>query len=315
MALLGNGQSLFIECMTRKILTPDWLTRTNQKLINEGVPADRRFRKARALWWAELLPDRWAYGESGAEYERLQIEQERSFAEIESFFVTQGQKRRARGMIGGPIYRGAFYYFGNFWPFFVPLVMGQRGVRFLECLDAPPEFLSMLRRDEFGLNEFSRFGEDCIDYGYAIDEVISKGLSPTANRFFVSADAHLTATSQMLFMEPHDTKPLLDAAMSIEIFCKAFMAVKENKTENELREKYRHNVKKLIRACLDAGLSDLSEVITIVDNLPGVEGRYTTTESVLGELWLAYRAALLVGVTILRELAGRDCRKQIAAPN
>ena len=132
-----------------------------------------------------------------------------------------------------------------------------------------------------------------------------------ALRFLLSADAHLTATSQMLFMDPKDSKPLLDARMSIEIFCKAYIAVKLDHTEDELRKKYSHDVNALIRDSIGLGLSDLTKLVAIVQSLPKVEERYKTTECVLGELWQAYRAALLVGVTVLRTLTDRDCRKPI----
>lgn len=300
--------------MKGKILTPEWLTETNSKLADQGIPPNERHQKAHALWWAELQPDVLACGDSEAEYTQLQIEQQRSLAHIESFFLTQGIKRRNSGMIGGPIYRGAFYYLGEFWPFFVPLIMGMRKIRFLERLQVPPDVSSLLQKDAISLKEFSPFCEDCIDYGYAIDEVLSLPLPDVALRFLLSADAHLTATSQMLFMEPKDSKPLLDATMSIEIFCKAFLAAKLNRTEKQLRDKYSHNVNALIHDCIGLGLSDLKKVVALVKTLPNVEERYKTTECVLGELWQAYRASLLVGVTILRALTTRDCRKPINAP-
>lgn len=287
----------------------EWLIETNTKLVSEGVPAESRYRRARKLWVAELSAYREGCGDTEEEKNSLRIIEERSFAHVESFFLTKGRKRHATGIVGRPIYRAAFYYLGDFWPFYVPLIMGQRAVRFLECLESPPEIASMLRQDEFGLAEFAKFGEDCIDYGYAIGEVGGRGLSPTANRFFVSADAHLTATSQMLFMAPEDTKPLLDAAMSIEIFCKAYLAVTENKAEDQLKKKYSHNVERLVQACCNSGLSELYPLVPYVKTLPGVEGRYSTEECVLGELWAGYRAALMTGVTILRDLTGRDCRK------
>jgi len=299
--------------MTGKVLTSDWLATTNIKLAAEGVPVENRYRQARALWYEELLPDRLACGDSELQYNQLQIAQEQSFANIESFFLTHNQKRLATGMLGGPIYRGAFYYLGDFWPFLVPLILGgPRTVRFLKYLDAPQEVLAMLRQDEFGITEFSRFGEDCFDYGYAIDEIMSRGLPITSNRFLISADAHLSATSQILFMGARDTKPLLDAAMSIEIFCKAFLAATKSNTETQLR-KYRHNVSALMDSCIDSGLSELSLVKGLVESLPKVDGRYRTTECIFGEVWQAYRTALFVGVTILRNLSGRDCRKPITS--
>ncbi len=118
----------------------------------------------------------------------------------------------------------------------------------------------------------------------------------------------------MLFMEPKDSKPLLDTAMSIEIFCKAFLAVKQNLTEDDLRKKYRHDVNALIRDCIGLGLSDLTKAVAVVSRLPRVEDRYKTAECVLGELWQAYRASLVVGVTVLRSLTFRDCRKPIVGP-
>ena len=297
--------------MAGKILTSEWLFKTNSKFADEGIPPDQRHKKAYALWWAELQPDVLACGDSEAEYDHLQMEQQRSFAHIETFFLTHTMKRQSSGMIGGPIYRSAFYYLGEFWPFFVPLIMGMPKIRFLEHLQMPSEVLATLRSDAVSLEEFARFCEDCIDYGYAIDEVLSRPVPDVTLRFLLSADAHLTATSQMLFMDPKNSKPLLDATMSIEIFCKAFLAAKLNRTENQLRKKYSHDVNALIHDCIGLGLSDLKKLVPLVNTLPNVQERYKTTECVLGELWQAYRASLLVGVTILRSLTNRDCRKPI----
>jgi len=298
--------------MKVKTLTPEWLAETNAELAKQGIPPHTRHRKAHTLWWRDLQPDVLACGDSEAEYHHLQIEQQRSFAHIDSFFLTQRMKRRNLGIIGGPIYRGAFYYLGEFWPFFVPLILGgPRKIQFLEHVQIPPDVLELLRHDAVSLDEFTLFCEDCIDYGYAIDEVLSLSVPDVTLRFMLSADAHLTATSQMLFMDPKDSKPLLDATMSIEIFCKAFVAAKLNRTENQLRKKYSHNVNALLQECIGLGLSDLKKVVALAETLPNVDERYKTTECVLGELWQAYRASLLVGVTILRSLTSRDCRKPI----
>lgn len=295
--------------MKGKILTPEWLFETNAALVRKGVPPVERHRQASALWWRELQPDVLACGDSEAEYLQLQIEQKRSFAHIESFFLTDQLKRQRTGIVGGPIYRAAFYYLGEFWPFFVPLIAGSVKVRFLDHLQIPSEVSAMLRSDGVSLEEFASFCEDCIDYGYAIHEILSSPVPDITLGFLLSADAHLTATSQMLFMNPKDSKPLLDARMSIEIFCKAYLAAKLNQTKDQLRNKYRHKVNDLINDCMGLGLSDLGKAVAIVKGLPDVEERYKTSECVFGELWQAYRASLLVGVTVLRSLTSRDCRK------
>ncbi len=169
--------------MTSKILTSEWLAETNSQLADQGIPPNERHKKAHALWWAELLPDELACRDSEAEYHHLQIEQRRSFAHIEAFFLTQQMKRRSSGMIGGPMYRAAFYYLGEFWPFDVPLIMGQIKVRFLKHLQIAPDALAMLKSDKVSLGEFTLFCEDCIDYGYAIEKVLSVPVSDVALRF------------------------------------------------------------------------------------------------------------------------------------
>jgi len=100
------------------------------------------------------------------------------------------------------------------------------------------------------------------------------------------------------------SKSIEDSRMAIEIFLKAFLSLKENLTDKELRRQIGHDLELATDRCIGLGLSDLTaKEIIFVGFLRLIRG--TRHGRTFGELWFAYRIALYVGTTVLRNLTGR----------
>ena len=98
--------------------------------------------------------------------------------------------------------------------------------------------------------------------------------------------------------------------MAIEIFLKAYLSVKKNFTDKETKD-INHKLGIAVNLCIELGLNDLESTRTYISELPRIDARYEAHEKVFGELWGAYKKALFVGTTALRDLTGRDCRKAV----
>ncbi len=290
-----------------KNVTSQWLKDTNAEFKNQGITdGTQKIKLAEAKWRKEnvleLLKDKTIDANTVSQYIDKQI------AKIQSYFLTQTTKDR--GIIQSQ-FVGIFYFYGEFWEFDVPLVAGGISINFLERLKMPIELKSILGNEEESLEEFAAVYADSIDYGYGIEEIELRCSNDFAKERFKSADKHLKATIALLNQEKASSKALEDARMSIEIFLKAYLAEKENLTDQDLRKQIGHDLEKAINKCINNGLSELTSLKTKLDIFPDVQARYESIELTFGELWDAYRLAQEIGTAILRNLTGRDARKFI----
>lgn len=291
-------------------ISSQWLEETNAEFKQQGIiDGEQKIRAAISKWRNEnrenierMLKD------ENLDREMLRQQIDSQDMKIKAFFLTKSSKDR--GYIYPP-FVGIYYYQGYFWEIIVPFIMGMRGINFFECLRMSDEFRRQLYSDEDSIDEYILVCADSIDYGYGIMEVESKCNSDFSKELFRSADKHLRATISLLNQEKASSKAVEDARMSVEIFLKAYLTVKENLTDNDLRRQIGHNLETAIDRCITNGLNELTPLRNKFHLLPEVQSRYEAPELTFGELWNAYRLAHVTGTTILRNLTGRDCRNTI----
>ena len=126
-----------------------------------------------------------------------------------------------------------------------------------------------------------------------------------------AADEHLQLATSALFQAPPQGQMVQPAIMAAEMYLKAFLCIKNSLTEDQLRNNYKHNLKKLVDDCLEITPSSRlqSAKQTMRRFLPSVNDRYTPSNYTLAELWKIYKLTLFAAAEILRLLSGRNLRK------
>lgn len=288
-------------------VTSHWLDETNTKFNQQGiVDGKQKIRLAIAKWRKDNVPLLLLNKNLDPELLRRHLEIQDD--KIKSYFLTQTEKDR--GYVQPP-FVGIYYFQGNFWEIVVPFVMGRVGINIFNCLKMPTELQRVLASDKETLHEYVAVWGDCFDYAYAINEVEYKCSNNFSKELFRSADKHLRATISLLNQEKASSKAIEDARMSIEIFLKAYLSVKQNLTDADLRKQIGHHLDKGIDRCINNGLSELIPIKNKLHIFPEIHSRYEASERTLGELWTAFRLSHITGTAILRNLTGRDCRNTI----
>lgn len=290
-------------------VTSQWLEETVKEFRESGITdgqiksheAVKKWRKETAVKLSLVL-----------DFEGAMRHQYAQIDKIKSFFLTQSDKDRGYIDVA---FVGIFYYAGSFWEFVVPRLVGARsGIRILDQLNMAKEIRQYFNKDKDGLNKYISVWEDAQDYCYGIDWV--KNICPNdfSKELFRSGDKHLRSAISLLNQEKASAKSIEDARMSVEIFLKAFLSIKENLTDKDLKVNYSHFFEKtiikkrvylgLFESSISHGLTELSPIKSRISIFPPVESRYEATEPTLGEMWTAYSLALETGATVFRDLTG-----------
>ncbi len=284
-----------------KEVTLQWLEDMAAELDRQGVGSNLRAEQAEKTFRKEFVVGPKSTEDFNAQWNHLNQQIEK----IHSFFLTQTNKDR--GYICAQ-FTGIYYFFGEFWKFSIPLVMGQRRLHAFKYLEMPFELQKRLASDVNSVKDYAGVFFDSVDYGYGIEEVERRCPNNLSKQLFRSGDKHLHAARALLCQQQASSKAIEDARMAIEIFLKAFIVAHDGLTDDELRRQFSHDLDRLADRCIVLGLTDLGPVKNKIVALPDVQTRYDAKERTFGELWGAYRVALAVGVAVLRPLTGRDCR-------
>jgi len=289
-----------------EIITSQWLEDINTEFKRLGI-VDSEEKTVRAIekWSQDNVSNQ--LPSEDVDLKKLHHHLEMQEAKIRSYFLTQMEKDR--GWVEPP-FIGIYYFRGEFWPIVVPLAFGRVGIDIIECLKMPSDLKRILVSDETSINEYIPVWADSIDYAYAIQEV-ERQCNDFSKTLFRSADKHLRAVISLLKQEKASSASIADARMSLEIFLKAYLSVKEGLADADMRKQIGHNLNVAIDRCINHGLQDLNPIKAKLHNFPDVGARYEAPEMTLGELWTAYRVAHMGGIAILRHLTGRDSRNTI----
>ncbi len=286
-----------------KTVSQQWLEETNEELRQQGITdSEQKTRLAISKWNNEVVFKK--ADDNSIDPKQIELQKNK----IKSFFLTQTS--RNTGLVEPP-FIGIYYYYGNFWNIVIPRIMGKVGINLFDCLKMTQDVKELLFSDEDSVTEYIEVCADSFDYGYGIEEVDRKCNNDFSKELFKSADKHLLATISLLNQEKVSSKSIEDARMSLEIFLKAYLSVKENLIDTDLRKQIGHNLDTAIDRCIANGLSELTQIKPKLVLFPQVQGRYEAPELTFGVLWSAYKLAHKTGTTILRDLTGRDMRGSI----
>lgn len=214
----------------------------------------------------------------------------------------------------GSMYKGVHYFDSCFWPVLIPIICGRPSVNAFDSLVSMPENIKdQIKADRTQLWSLVFLWVDCFDYAYGYADIIGdpKFKSPALN-FIKSADKELRATVTLLLQDNPEAKAIESARMSVEMFLKAIVVLKNGWSEAEIKRKIGHN---LIAAGQEAFSCTQSKEIQEIGKkfsfFPEIHERYSGKEWKARDLWKGYCIAQVVAATFTRLHSQRDTRQQI----
>ncbi|MGI8654034.1 MAG: hypothetical protein ACR2LC_02305 [Pyrinomonadaceae bacterium] len=216
-------------------LTDEWLEQTNEELSKKDVPHKRR------AWDAWMEWSKYTGVSSSLDNE-----------DVKKIFEWLEKNTKSGSQYFGPMYMGSVYYDSCFWPVFIPVVYGRVKLDAAKSLRTMPESIkSRLKQDQEAFLHYAAIWADCVDYGFGIEEAMhNHSISAFGQELLRSGNQHLNATVTLLHEEIPNPKALETARMAMEMFLKAFLAAKIGLTEKEAKDKFGHNLEKVVDRCL-----------------------------------------------------------------
>lgn len=214
----------------------------------------------------------------------------------------------------GSLFTGVFYYDSSFWPVDVFIGYGRCELNALASLQAMPDSMKEeLMSAPQTAWPYVLTWANTVDYGYGIDD-LEKTL-PRGATFALSllknADREMrSAVAQLLEHRPN-TKAAMSCRMATEIFLKAFLVLKAQFSEREVRA-FSHHLDKLLSKIreIDA-VHDVLHIEKELAAFPTISDRYTGAELTVRALWRAYEVALHAAAAVVRSFTDRNLRSAV----
>jgi len=190
--------------------TETWLRDLNTEFRRTNVPAKRR---------------PWIAWQKWSEHSGEQVSLNDDIVkEIFSWFE---KNSRAGLQYIRPMYIGAYYYDGAFWPVVIPVVAGRVQLVARDSLKTMPDDVAVsLFRNRNELMDFMSLWGNCLDYGFGIDHLSSSPPNEFAKQLLAGGDQRLTATVTLLLQDRPNPSSMESSRMATEMFLKAYLAVK-----------------------------------------------------------------------------------------
>ena len=213
----------------------------------------------------------------------------------------------------GHFHQGAFYYDSEFWSVDIPLIYGQVQLNSLDALHKMPEQIkSSLASDKRNLWEYVYFWADCIDFGYAFDDLIkSKSHDEFGIQFLKAGYEELSSATSLLLEHRHNQRAILNCRMATEMLFKSFICLKKGLSEQEAK-KLGHNLHKLLDKFIEcSGYDHLKILEKSLHVFPEIHERYNEQNTKKSELFEGYIFAQSIGALIAREFTDRNTLRHI----
>jgi hypothetical protein len=214
------------------------------------------------------------------------------------------------------MYVGAFMFRDVFFPLRIPIMLGFPEINPVDLLDAPDIPKQWLfDNHENGLAFFDQF-IDLMDFAYGLDDVEKIGsLPPDTVEYWYLAKQQLEAAAATLLLGSFSNYAIIqNCCISTELLLKGALMAKGT-TKNDLKDKYGHNLEKLVdQSAILLPSLDKETLLSVVKNLPG----YTKSRYDAGNYSRVYLGTLLMNTQfisgeILRQFSTRNFRLDFIA--
>lgn len=208
----------------------------------------------------------------------------------------------------GSFFESVYFFDAQFWKVSIPIVFGTVRLDALDSLDQMPETIKKeMVSDENHARNYVAFWADCVDYGFGLDDMKSvAGLDKFGKELLMSGDQELRAAVNILGHSRPRPRSILTSRMAVEIFFKAYIALKRGLTERQARS-IGHDLNRGFDEFIEVSGYDDSEIVR--DTLavfPQIRERYESQDISPQTLWDGFSLAQSLGSIIVREFTDRN---------
>jgi hypothetical protein len=219
----------------------------------------------------------------------------------------------------GSLFESVYYFDGEFWRVSIPIVYGRASVNLQNCLSDMPQ---ALKDDLFATPnaawDYSVFWADCADYGFGIDDLRKGALAPHGApldsfglQLLTAGHQELKSAVAQLKQRKPDPRAILNSRMALEIFLKAFIALKVGLTEKQAKD-FGHDLEKLFDRFIDvSGYKHLQPLKQKLNVYPPIHSRYSEQTVSSASLWEGFSFAQSIGTIAIREHTDRNMLDQV----
>lgn len=282
------------------MVSEDWLQRINKEFRDAGMEQRRRPWEAISRYSREF---------------NVSVDLSSALAkEIFKWFETHSKP----GVhLTGSLYESIYFFDSQFWQVSIPIIYGSVQLDALDCLSQMPSQLKQeLMSDKKQAWDYVIYWADCVDYGLGIDDLRKiSSLDENGIQFLMSADQELRAATSILSQLRSDSRAILTCRMAVEIFLKAYIALKQGLTEHQAKS-IGHNLNKGLDKFIQvSGYSHWEAVRPKLSIFPEIHDRYKEQDVTLERLWDGFTLAQSIGALIIREHTDRNTLEQVLPSN
>jgi HEPN domain-containing protein len=159
---------------------------------------------------------------------------------------------------------------------------------------------------------YALFWVDCLDYAYGFDDVVKDAsLNSFGLALLRNGDKELRAAISQLLEHRPNSKAAMSSRMAVEIFLKAFLALKTGLSE-QAAKLLGHDLNALMAECRRvAPQHDLLKIEADFSVFPAIRERYTGGDIPSPLLWATYEIAQYTGASTVRSFTDRDSRSEL----
>ena len=252
---------------------------------------------------------------------RISVRTNRSFifpsAETDFIFKWFEANTKPGSHTVGLLHQGVYYYDSAFWSVSIPIIYGSVQLNALDALhEMPQKIKSSLFENRKAIWEYVIFWADCIDFGYAYDDLYSSENHDTFGRQFLCAGYEELSSATTLLLEHRPNKrAIMNCRMATEMLLKCFIAFKDGLTESQAK-RLGHNLENIFDRFLDiSNYQHLSESKGLLRVFPDIHERYKAQEVDNSSLFDGYCFAQSIGALIARAFTDRNTLPQVMPSN
>lgn len=217
----------------------------------------------------------------------------------------------------GPLHKGVYYYDSAFWSVCIPIIYGSVQLNALDALnEMPPKIKSSLLENPKAIWDYIIFWADCIDFGFAYDDLYrSKKHDEFGRQLLTAGYEELSSATSLLLEHRPSRRAIINCRMATEMLLKSFMALKDGLTES-LAKKLGHNLEKIFDRFLDISkYQNLTEIKGLLRVFPDINERYKAQDHDNASLFNGYCFAQSIGALIARAFTDRNTLPQVFPAN
>ncbi|MBU1056497.1 MAG: hypothetical protein KKC46_22105 [Proteobacteria bacterium] len=214
-------------------------------------------------------------------------------------------------------HQGTYYYDSTFWSVNIPIIFGSVQLNALDALhEMPQKIKDNLYGNRKAIWDYIIFWADCIDFGYAYDDLYKDKNHDTFGRQLLCAGYEELSSATTLLLEHRPNKrAIMNCRMATEMLLKCFIALKDGLTETQAK-KLGHNLENIFVNFLEvSGYQHLAEIKNLLRVFPDIHERYKAQEADNLSLFNGYCFAQSIGALIARAFTDRNTLPQVMPSN